>query len=185
MTNPRKSALINLCGISWNMFGDYRQERVSVCNRFDGIGGQKMKARRMTEADIQKIVPFFINYYNTHEEGEWTPEPTYKRIHQVWSREDSFCVVWEDGEELVGFAMGYFEQYYDLFAYDLVEIIIGKEYQGKGIGTQCLLELENMVKAEGAAMVKLEAVNDEMHEHFYSKLKYKNVENFVLKSKWL
>lgn len=81
--------------------------------------------------------------------------------------------------------MGYFEQYDDLQAYDLVEIVIAYPYQNRGIGTVCMIELESKVKEAGGTMIQLEAVNDEMHERFYGKLKYKNAENFVLKSKWL
>jgi hypothetical protein len=48
-----------------------------------------------------------------------------------------------------------------------------------------MLELERRVKAMGAAMIQLQAVNDNMHEHFYGKLQYGNVRNFVLKVKGL
>lgn len=143
------------------------------------------KCRVMTEEDIAKVIPLYIDYYNVKEDGEWTRETAYKRIHQVWSREDSYCLVLERGEMPIGFAMGYMEQYDDLMAYDLVEIVIEKDCQHQGIGTEFLLELEKNVKALGAAMVQLQAVNDEMHEKFYGKLHYKNAENLILKSKWL
>ncbi len=145
----------------------------------------KRKCRAMTEEDIEKVIPLYIDYYNTKEEGEWTRDTTYKRIHQVWSREDSYCLVLERGETPIGFAMGYMEQYDDLTAYDLVEIIIEKDSQQQGIGTEFLLELEKNVKKLGAAMVQLQAVNDEMHEKFYGKLHYKNADNLILKTKWL
>jgi GNAT superfamily N-acetyltransferase len=137
----------------------------------------------MVEADIVKVIPLYINYYNTHHHSCWTTETAYKRIHQVWRIEDSYCVILEHDQELIGFAMGYFEQYDDLFAYDLIEIVINFTYQNKGIGTSFMLELERRVKAMGAAMIQLQAVNDNMHEHFYGNLQYGNVRNFVLKVK--
>lgn len=145
----------------------------------------QQSCRAMTEADIEKVIPLFIDHYNNYEDGEWTRETTYKRIHQVWSREDSLCFILEQERKILGFVMGYFEQYDDIKAYDLVEIVIAHDCQNQGIGTALMLEVETRVKAAGGAMIQLQAVNDEMHEKFYGKLQYNTCNNFVLKSKWL
>lgn len=139
----------------------------------------------MNEADINSVIPLYIDYYNKIEDSCWTEETTYKRIHQVLSREDSYCVMLEDENAVIGFAMGYFEQYDDLTAYDLVEIVIAHPYQNKGLGTDFMRELERQVKEKGASMVQLQAVNDETHNRFYGRLQYKDVKNLILKSKWL
>ena len=139
----------------------------------------------MEETDIERVIPLFIEYYNTHDECCWTIETAYKRIHQVWSHEDSYCLMLTQDEDVVGFVIGHFDQYHDLVAYDLVEIVISDSYQGKGHGTQLILELERRVNEKGAAMVQLLAVNDEMHHHFYGKLAYKKANNLVIMSKWL
>ena len=144
-----------------------------------------MKYRIMQESDIKKVIPLYIDYYNNHEDGEWTEESTYKRIHQVWSREDSLCLIAEKGNIIVGFAIGYFEQYDDIQAYDLIEIVIESEWQNKGLGTEFMQELELQVKQKGGAMIQLQAVNDEIHERFYGKLEYKDCTNLKIKAKWL
>lgn len=141
--------------------------------------------REMDEADIEKVILIYINYYNNHEEGEWTYQTTYKRIHQVYSREDSLCVICEKNNEIIGFAIGYFEQYDDVKAYDLVEIVIAYDYQNQGYGTKFMNEIEKMVKLNGGAMIQLQAVNDDAHERFYDRLMYKNCRNLVIKSKWI
>jgi len=141
--------------------------------------------RMMAEEDIDRVVPLYIEHYNNYENGEWTQQTTYKRIHQVWSREDSLCMMLESGNEVIGFVMGYFEQYDDIQAYDLVEIVIAHEYQGKGIGAEFMALIEAKVKELGGAMIQLEAVNDDMHNRFYGKLGYKDCSNLVPKSKWL
>ena len=144
-----------------------------------------MRIRKLEEADIFRVIPLYMEYYNEKEGGCWTEQTTFKRIHQVWSREDSYCLILELGEEPAGFAMGYMEQYDDLVAYDLIEIVIAAQHQKRGLGTQFLLELERQVKAAGAAMIQLQAVNDDMHEKFYGKLNYGNASNLVLKCKML
>lgn len=139
----------------------------------------------MKEADIDRLVPMYLAYYNGCEDGGWTEETAYKRIHQVWSHEDSFCLLLEDKTDILGFAMGHMEQYDDLTAYDLVEIVIAADQQGRGLGTNLMKEVERQVKALGASMIQLQAVNDERHEHFYEKLGFYSAKNLVLKAKFL
>lgn len=146
---------------------------------------EDLTCRMMAESDIERVIPLYMEHYNTYDEGQWTFVTTYKRIHQVWSREDSLCMILEWGSEVIGFVMGYFEQYDDIAAYDLVEIVIKHEHQSKGIGTAFMELVEARVKELGGAMIQLQAVNDEMHERFYGKLGYRNCSNLVLKSKWL
>ncbi|MBQ8822112.1 MAG: GNAT family N-acetyltransferase [Lachnospiraceae bacterium] len=134
--------------------------------------------------DIEKILPLYIDYYNNCEESCWTCETAHKRIHQVLSMEGAYGLLLEEEENTIGFAMGYFQQYDDIQSYVLEEILIAREHQGKGLGTAFLEEIEKRVKALGAACVELKAVNDEMHEHYYTKAGFHPVKNFVLKVKW-
>lgn len=149
------------------------------------FGRIKTTLRKMSEKDINNVVPLYIEYYNNNEDAEWTTETTYKRIHQVWSREDSYCLIWENKNGIVAFAIGYFEQYDDCFAYDLVEIVVTTQLQNKGYGTIFMKQLEECVKKEGAMLIQLQSVNDDLHNHFYGKLGYKDASNLVLKTKIL
>ena len=145
----------------------------------------KTTLRKMSKEDINNVVPLYIEYYNNNEDAEWTTETTFKRIHQVWSREDSYCLIWENKNGIVAFAIGYFEQYDDCFAYDLVEIVVTTELQNKGYGTVFMKQLEDCIKKEGAMLIQLQSVNDDLHNHFYGKLGYKDASNLVLKTKIL
>lgn len=46
-----------------------------------------MTYREMEETDIELLIPLYMNYYNGKEDGQWTVQTTYKRIHQVLTRE--------------------------------------------------------------------------------------------------
>ena len=144
----------------------------------------KITYRAMTEADIASVIPLYMEYYNAQGD-ERTPETVRRRIWQELGSVDSYCLMAESNGEPIGFAMGRFQQYFDLMAYDLVEIVIAAQYQNRGIGTAFMQELERRVKEQGAAMVQLEAVNDELHAHFYGKLNYYDATNLVLKAKFL
>ena len=52
--------------------------------------------------------------------------------------EDSFSLIAEKADAVLGFAMGYFKQYDDIVGYVLEEIIIAHEYQNQGIGSAFL-----------------------------------------------
>lgn len=144
-----------------------------------------MTYRIMTESDILRVISLYMEHYNQYEGGAWTKESSYKRIHQVWSHEDALCLILEEEKTPIGFCMGHFEQYDDLKAYDLVEIVISHGHQNQGIGTCFMKELEHRVKELGGAMIQLQAVNDAAHEDFYGKLNYQTCNNLVLKSKFL
>ena len=143
-----------------------------------------MEIRKIEVEDIPSILPIYIAYYNEQEDGCWTEITAGKRIHQVLSMEDSYGLIMEGHDAIVGFAMGYFKQYDDINGYTLEEIVIATEYQNKGYGSALLKELEMRVCKEGAACIELQAVNDEQHEHYYGKAGYRNTKNFVMKVKW-
>ncbi len=144
-----------------------------------------MRYRPMTEADLPRAIELYLDYYNRHEGGQWTASTTEKRILQVLTRQDAFCPVLEDSGAIIAFALGYFEQYDDGFAYDLVEIVVAAGHQGRGIGTRFMEELERQVREKGALLIQFQAVNDDFHHHFYGKLGYQNATNLVIKTKLL
>ena len=130
---------------------------------------------RFTVSEMQEMQTALQEQYK----DKWEPIcPTVGQNKLLW-------MIGEIGENVIGFAMGRFETFYDLTAYNLVEIIVASEYQKSGIGTKMMAELEERVKEMGAAMVQLVSVNDEMHEHFYGKLGYGDATNLKLKSKFL
>ncbi len=136
----------------------------------------------MQSKDIDKVVAFYIDYYN-NDGGCWTRETAFKRINQIFTRQDSYCILLENEEQITGIAIGYFTQYDDIVVYDLVEIVVAAEFQNKGIGTQIMLEIECRLKKAGASLIQPTAVNDEMHEHFYGKLGYKKSTKIISMSK--
>lgn len=144
-----------------------------------------MEYRPFTLEDLPRTAKLYVDYYNAYEDGEGTIETTTKRIHQVMTREDAFGLLLEDQGRLLGFAMGYFEQYDDCQAYDLIEIVVAGERQNQGLGTAFMRELERRVREKGAMLIQLQSVNDAKHEHFYDKLGFKDAKNLVLKTKML
>lgn len=139
--------------------------------------------KKLTEENLDWIVRNYVDYYNTHENGCWTYEKAYKRIHQVMTIEDAECMVQYDDGKITGFVMGYYKEFDDLKAYFLEEIVIFAEYQNKGYGVMFLKELEEVVRCNGVEHLELISVNDEHHMHFYKKAGFYAASNLAMMGK--
>ncbi len=147
--------------------------------------GTYMKISEMTIAEVDTVLPLYIDQYNNYEDSCWTKETAGKRIRQVLNTDDSFSLIMrDDNGNAVGFVMGYFKQYDDLVAYTLDEIVVAHSQQGKGYGTALMQELEKNVREKGAAGMELQSVNDNPHERFYDRAGFKTSSSFVGKCKW-
>ena len=143
-----------------------------------------MKYSVMTLAEAEETARLYMEYYNTCEEGCWTYEKAYKRIHQMITIEDSLCLIQKnEAGEITGFAIGYFREYDDLTAYELEEIVILADFQNKGYGKQFLHEIERRLLEKGAAHLGLTSVNDEKHRHFYKSFGMYEAKNLLLMGK--
>ena len=126
--------------------------------------------KKMTESDVAGVAKAYVEYYNQHENGCWTFEKAYKRIHQILTIEDSLCLLqYDEAGSLTGFAIGYYKEYDDLKAYYLEEIVILKQFQNRGCGSALLHELERTARDSGATHLELLSVSDDHHLHFYKK----------------
>ncbi len=142
-----------------------------------------MKYDKLTDENINAVVNAYIDYYNNSEDGCWTYEKAYKRIHQVMTIEGAECFVQYDNEKLSGFVMGYYKEFDDLKAYFLEEIVIFAEFQNKGYGAAFMEELEKVVRRNGVEHLELISVNDEHHMHFYKKLGFYTASNLAMMGK--
>jgi len=144
-----------------------------------------MEYKAFTKENISEIIPLYIDYYNNATSYVWTEETVYKSFSQRLSRDDSYGFILVNVNCAIGFVIGYFEQFDDGVVYNLIEIVIAKEYQSQGLGTKLMLELQSRVKAMGAMLINLQAVNDNEHDKFYGRLGYNNCKNLILKVKIL
>ena len=73
-----------------------------------------IKYHRMNNTNIFDVVNEYVNYYNNYENGCWTKDKAYKRIHQIMNMDDSLCYLQYDDDKLVGFVMSYYKEFDDL-----------------------------------------------------------------------
>lgn len=141
--------------------------------------------KEMTIKDLNMVASFYISYYNENEGGSWTYEKVYKRIRQVFLIDDSYCLLQYDNKDLVGFLIGYIKEYDDLRSYFLEEIVISKNYQGKGYGSSLIKELEDRLVDKDVSLIELISVNDDKHHKFYRNLSFGQSTNLIMMSKFI
>lgn len=142
-----------------------------------------MEYSLLKENEVRLIAQLYMDYYNECEEGCWTLEKAYKRIHQMFTIEDSMCLVQRCEGEITGFVIGYFKQYDDLVNYYLEEIVIFKKWQNKGLGKAFFKEIEKRALDHGAQHLELTSVNDVHHDHFYKSLGMYDATNLKVMAK--
>ncbi len=125
-----------------------------------------MQVRKVIESDIENIVKFYMDCYTDN----WTYESTHKRIMQVFTKMDAHCFIFEDNNQVFGFAMGYCEQFIETSFYFLTEIVIEPSIRGNGYGTMIMSEIESFLKGINVNKILLLSANDNMHKNFYDKL---------------
>lgn len=135
---------------------------------------------QLTEYDIQGFAASYRDYFNA-DGGRWSSERAYKRLHQMWSIEDSICLKALLEDRICGILLGYLEWFDDGPCFHILEVLVLKEYQCCGVGSALMKEAEHIAESEGATAAMLEALNDEAHEHFYSRLGYTTRNNLVSK----
>lgn len=59
-----------------------------------------MEYVKLTESNLNDVISSYIDYYNNCEDGCWTYEKAYKRIHQVMTMEGAECMVQCDKGEI-------------------------------------------------------------------------------------
>ena len=142
-----------------------------------------IKYHRMNNTNIFDVVNEYVNYYNKYENGCWTKDKAYKRIHQIMNMDDSLCYLQYDDDKLVGFVMSYYKEFDDLKALYIEEIVVFKEYQNKGYGKDMMNHIEKEAIDSGVEHIELLSVNDAHHKHFYESLGYYSASNLSLMGK--
>ncbi|MFI3257032.1 MAG: GNAT family N-acetyltransferase [Spirochaetales bacterium] len=139
----------------------------------------------MIESDVERVIEFYMNCYNENDNEEWTYETTYKRSMQIFTKTDSHCFILEDNREILGFTMGYVEEFIPSPFYFLSEIVVSPKVRGKGYGSEFMAYIEEALKEFNIGKIMLLSANDEMHKYFYGRLGYTTHDGIICMTKKL
>lgn len=139
---------------------------------------------KFNSEDIDKIAPLYLAYFNEVESAMWTLETATRKLRQLIHREDVIAYKLESHKELIGFYVGQLLQFDDGLVFELLELLVLREYQNQGFGSLLLNRAIEDAKQEGAFMIQLTSAVDEEHFHFYNtKHGFLDAKNNVWKTK--
>lgn len=141
--------------------------------------------RDMTKKDVDLVIKFYMECYNDTDNDEWTYEVTFKRIMQIFMKPDSRCYIVESHNEILGFAMGYIEEFIPNPYYFLSEIVVSPKLRGQGYGTKFMTYIEENLKEDNVNKIILLSANDEMHKYFYNSLGYVTHRGIICMEKYI
>lgn len=134
--------------------------------------------------DIEKCIDLFIAVFNAEPwNDKWTPDSAHIRLHDIFKSPHFVGFVYEENDKISGAVFGNIEQWYEGMHYNLREIFVSNETQGKGVGRRLLAELENKVKERDVRTIILFTSRDDKTNGFYKNNGYIDFDDMVMMGK--
>jgi GNAT superfamily N-acetyltransferase len=119
---------------------------------------------------IAKCAELYMKVFNAKPWNDsWTLETAYQRLHDFYNTPNFTGVLYLEAEEVNGAIFGNVEQFYNGAHYNLREMFIANELQGKGIGSKLLSELERQLGNFGVTTIMLFTSKGNETNRFYLK----------------
>lgn len=121
---------------------------------------EHVEACALLYMDIFNAAPWF---------DHWTPETTSVRMTEIFQHPQFFGIgLFSVEQQLIGFILGYSEQWWDSRHFHLYEMGIKQEYQGSGWGRKLLQTLEKECRNKGIQRIYLFTARNGQAEQFYT-----------------
>jgi len=127
--------------------------------------------RRLSMADILPIKELFVGVFtNEPWNDDWSDEAQLVRyLEDIAGNENSLSLgLYGDGE-LWGIALGTVIHWYTGTEYYIREFCVRRDSQGKGLGRQFMIKIEEVLKADGIHSIILSTDVDTPAHGFYLK----------------
>lgn len=145
-----------------------------------------LKIRKAKIDDLKAFVSIYKSAYQNMQEYAYRKERNIKYYFKwLFRRDREGLFVAEIDEKPVGFVAcdAYWHSFFDESIGEIHEIVVAKEYKGRGIGKKLMEVAEEYLKSKGYKKIEL-WVGERNHtaRKFYEKLGYKAGEKF---GKWV
>lgn len=143
--------------------------------------------KQLSENDFNAIRKLFLNTF-TQEPwyDDWSDEEQLRMyIHDLIGQSSSLTFGLYEEKELIALSMGRIIHGYEGTEYYIDELCVGKERQGKGIGTLFMTEIEKACREMGIKFIFLLTENNVPAFNFYKKLGFNELKNNVAFAKEL
>ncbi|MCR2821045.1 GNAT family N-acetyltransferase [Lederbergia panacisoli] len=131
----------------------------------------EISKKRITINELDLCSKLYISVFNQAPWfDEWTLKSASERLMGILKHPEFWGVgLYDSNDQLLGFLMGYSEPWWDGKHFQVVEMCVKTEEQGKGIGSNLLSALEDYCKDCGVKRVYLLTGSGGQAENFYIK----------------
>ena len=140
-----------------------------------------MRLTPFTADDIEACLDLFIAVFNRPPWNDtWTTETARDNLEDAFGIPGASGLVARESSEVIGFVLGHREVQSDDVLFYVKELCVSLEYQGRGVGRQLLIRLEEELKRQNVAGIYLLTFADSARM-FYEKLGFRvNNRNIVM-----
>jgi aminoglycoside 6'-N-acetyltransferase I len=133
---------------------------------------------------ILKCSDLYIKVFNAEPwNDKWTLGTAHKRLNDIYISPNFEGVLCVEYGKVIGAIFGNYEQYYDGVHYNLREMFISKELQGKGLGSKLLKELEKRLRGLGVTTIILFTSKENKTSSFYLKNNFSEWDSMAIMGK--
>jgi GNAT superfamily N-acetyltransferase len=136
---------------------------------------------------IPKLAEIYVKTYNAPPwNDEWTISTATKKLDEMINCRNSFGLVcFDDESNIIGIIIGSSETYYNCKQFFIKDFLILPDFQGRGIGSRLMNELEGRLKDMGINKTYLITSRTNKTEKYYHKRGYTSWDGIVVMGKYL
>ncbi|MBM7613974.1 GNAT family N-acetyltransferase [Alkaliphilus hydrothermalis] len=130
---------------------------------------------KMDKEDLMKYAELYVELFNAEPWNDrWTVATAYKRLENIYNTPHFVGMKYLESGEIKGAIFGNCQQWYLGMHYNLMEMFVVADSQGKGIGASLMMTLETELKLLGVNTIILFTSKDET-DVFYKKQGFKEL----------
>lgn len=150
--------------------------------KFSKIDNPKMIIRKALRKDLKEIAHLFREEFSRKPYYEnWTESNAYKKILDYFKKADILIAVVDS--QVVGFIISSIFLWSRYKKGKISEIVVAKNFQGKGIGSRLVKEVEKKHSKRGAKYINLTAHKSAKALSFYKNRGYKMSDLVLMEKK--
>lgn len=140
----------------------------------------------LQDASVDACARLYMSVFNAEPYlDSWTEQTARKRILELVGTPGFVGYAHIEDDKPVGMIMGYTRQWYNGLSFDLQDVCVDLEYQGRGIGTGLCNHLEKVLISRGVNRAFLLTLRGGPGDIFYSKRGYQRASRTMVMVKRL
>ncbi len=139
--------------------------------------------REIIEQDIVPISNLYVSVFKEPPwNEEWQTEWAKDRLTGIYNSPGFYGLLYADSAKPIASILGRSLTFKSWKEFEIMELFVNPKYQGKGIGTELVKQLESYLKQNGYFKTTLLTARDSQVEEFYSNRGFKTSNRMIFMS---